>query len=105
MRPHRNLQQLLATSVALPALFLGACAPEPQSNQEAMGEALFSENCGACHGKSGGGPTLDELRALSPEQLRAAVANHPTAGQIPQRLTADTISTLIDFIEEEPAPQ
>lgn len=81
---------------------LTACAPEsgPSEQRVVDASALFQENCGPCHGQQGRGPSLNDLRALAPDELRAAMRNHPTAGQIPQRLPAASVQMLIEFIEE-----
>ncbi len=88
--------------VLIPLCMLsGGCAPEGGPEQAADSSAdLFNRNCGACHGAEGRGPSLDTLRALSPDELRAGIRNHPTAGQIPERLPANQINDLIEYIEE-----
>jgi len=87
--------------IALCAL-LAACAPDVEKDEQraAAAAALFQENCSPCHGQQGRGPALIELRALGPDELRAAIRNHPTAGQIPQRLPAASVQQLIEYIEE-----
>jgi mono/diheme cytochrome c family protein len=86
---------------AAAALVLAGCAPDtPPENAAANGEALFSQRCGACHGAEGRGPSLEELRALSPEELRARIRNHPRAGDVLDRLPAVEFSDLVEFIEE-----
>ncbi|MBT8441560.1 MAG: cytochrome c [Gammaproteobacteria bacterium] len=84
---------------------LSACAPDGgnagQSAGKPDGAALFATNCSACHGKMGRGPSLDSIRALSPDGLRSAIRNHPRAGQIPQRLPAAELQRLIEFLEQE----
>ena len=81
---------------------LSACAPEAdRQRQVKSGAEMFDESCGACHGEEGRGPSIAELRALPPEELRAAIRNHPTAGQIPERLSADRIGGLIEYLEEK----
>jgi len=81
---------------------LTACVPESGTSDQRAADAatLFQENCGPCHGQQGRGPSITELRALGPDELRAAFRNHPTAGQIPQQLPAASIQKLIEFIEE-----
>lgn len=92
-----------ARSVLIATAFLGllsACAPDGgQSASGADGASLFETNCSACHGQMGRGPSLDDIRALSPDGLRSAIRNHPTAGQIPQRLPAAELQRLIEFLE------
>ncbi len=78
-------------------LLAGACAPEPPPPQ---GAELFDEKCGACHGQEGRGPSMDELRALPPDRLRDGIRNHPTAGDLLERLTATDIAKLVDYLEE-----
>jgi mono/diheme cytochrome c family protein len=93
---------LLTTALAG---MLSACAPEGRDGGKkasaADGASLFETNCSACHGEMGRGPSLDDIRSLSPDGLRAAIRNHPTAGQIPQRLPAAEIQRLIEFLEQE----
>ena len=96
-----------ARSVLIASAFLGllsACAPDRdndgQSARRADGASLFETNCSACHGELGRGPSLDDIRALSPDGLRSAIRNHPTAGQIPQRLPAAELQRLIEFLEQ-----
>lgn len=92
-------------------MLLAACGPSQEPTGEASdpappaaaartGEDLFEKNCGACHGAGGRGPSLETLKALSREELGAAIRNHPTAGQIPSRLPANEIGDLIEFLEE-----
>lgn len=86
----------------VPALFLAACAPDAGPERPDMsGEQVFMENCAACHGQQGRGPSLETLRALSADELRAAIRNHPTAGQLPERLTIDKLGELIEYLEDE----
>ncbi len=94
------------------AILLAACGPAEEPPAEAAateqaqeaatmtGQDLFATNCGACHGPAGRGPSLETLKALSSEDLRQAILNHPTAGQIPSRLPANEIGDLIEFLEE-----
>lgn len=77
-----------------------ATAPESASEAATTGQDLFDKNCGACHGPGGRGPSMETLKALSREELGAAIRNHPTAGQIPSRLPANEIGDLIEFLEE-----
>lgn len=81
---------------------LSACAPNDGTSEKsaADGAALFDENCSACHGEQGRGPSMADIRALSPDGLRSAIRNHPTAGQIPQRLPAAEVQQLIEYLEE-----
>lgn len=105
MRLPARLRTLLA--LCLTGL-IGACSPaEPPSGSAGdapspaeSGAVLFNENCGACHGAGGRGPSLETLKALSSEALRDAIRNHPTAGQIPNRLPANEIGDLIEFLDE-----
>lgn len=99
MRIHQSLQKSTYLLIPLCAL-LAACAPEDAKKQAGTTpEDLFTESCGACHGVENKGPTVAELRALSPEELRAGIINHPTAGEIPDRLTAAHIDDLIKYLE------
>jgi mono/diheme cytochrome c family protein len=81
---------------------IAGCAPEKTTEQIVKsGESVFTENCSTCHGPDGRGPALKELLELSPEGLRKGIQNHPTAGQIPQRLPAVQIGDLIEYIEAQ----
>ena len=93
---------------SLAILFLSACAPDggpatggPQTTDNGGGEAVFNENCSACHGAEGRGPKLAEIKALPADELRNRIRNHPIAGQIPQRLPANQLADVIDFLESE----
>jgi len=100
-------QYMILATLCLVAL-LAACspadpgadtAPDPIS-RIAAGADLFAEQCGDCHGDSGRGPALATLQALSPEDLRAGIKNHPTAGTIPERLPASELSDLVEYLEQ-----
>ena len=98
--------QTTARSIVIPALLallLSACSPDDlpakQSTKES-GAAIFKENCSYCHGPDRRGPAMDELHALTSDELRKALREHPTAGQIPQKLPAIDLQALIEFIEE-----
>ena len=83
---------------------LAACAPdrspeEIQAMASNKGEQVFEAQCSACHGPEGRGPSLAEIRALSSEELRAAIRNHPTAGQVPERLVIDDLGNLIEYLD------
>ncbi len=84
------------TSVGL-GLLAAACAPQTPPPQ---GAELFDEKCGACHGQEGRGPSMDELRALPSDRLRTGIRNHPTAGELLERLTAADIAELVEYLEE-----
>lgn len=99
-------------SACVPAIvsaLLAACVQDGEPDQSApeRGALLFAENCSPCHGLAGRGPSLqDDIRSLNPEQLRAAIRNHPTAGQIPERLPAAHVQDIIEFFESDlPPPQ
>lgn len=94
-------QAAIATCVL--AALTTACSPDTEQGQRAgdRGESLFDKNCSACHGEQGRGPSMDDLHALEPAELRAAIRNHPTAGQIPERLPATQVQEIIDYIEAE----
>lgn len=93
---------LTSWSLAIACVLLAACAPEQRDSQASVkrGGELFEENCSPCHGAQGRGPSMDDIRALSPDGLRAAIRNHPTAGQIPERLPAARVQEIIEFLEE-----
>jgi mono/diheme cytochrome c family protein len=87
------------------AAVLTACSPPAGTagkgaESATTGEALFEQHCGACHGPEGRGPSLVALRALSEEELRDAMRNHPPAGDIPARLPASEISDLIEYLAD-----
>jgi mono/diheme cytochrome c family protein len=87
-------------------LFVSGCAQEDAGRGDMApvaesGEQVFLENCGACHGPTGRGPELAELKALSPSERRDRIRNHPIAGQIPQRLPANELATVIEFLQSE----
>ena len=94
----RSLLPLLLALLAM----LAACAQEsaPPVSRGPSGEDLFEENCSACHGR-GQGPSMEHLRSLSTEEIRAGIINHPTAGQIQERLRADRVDKLINFLDSE----
>jgi len=92
----------LACTLPFLFAFVAACAPDksPGGDSATDGAALFAENCGDCHGEQGRGPSIADMRALTTDELRAAMKNHPTAGEIPQRLPAAEIQELIDYLED-----
>jgi mono/diheme cytochrome c family protein len=99
MNIHHGLGSVASISILISVL-LAACAPDDGQEQSAASpEQVFEKDCGACHRENGGGPTIAELRMLSTEDLRAAIIDHPTAGQIPERLPAARVDDLINFIE------
>jgi mono/diheme cytochrome c family protein len=101
MRLHQSQRKLIYMLIPLCAL-LGACAPDDaQKNVAATPEDMFTESCGACHSVEDNGPTVVELRALSAEELRAGIRNHPTAGDISDRLSAARIDELIKYLEQQ----
>ena len=87
-------------------ILLAGCAPDGAGTVEEpsaveSGEQVFNENCGACHGADGRGPELAEIRALSSTERRDRIRNHPIAGQIPQRLPANQLANVIEYLETE----
>ncbi len=80
---------------------LAGCTPDHPGDQQAEASPgdLFQQNCGACHGEGGRGPSLEHLRSLSEQELRAGIKNHPTAGQIQERLRADRVDKLIKYLD------
>ena len=105
----RNTQLIKLTLIGLvscAALLVSGCSPDsssapggPQATDR--GEQIFDENCGACHGPDGRGPALAEIKALSSAERRDRIRNHPIAGQIPQRLPANQLADVIEFLEVE----
>ncbi len=84
-------------------VLMSACAPDTEGTQQRAierGAESFDKNCGACHGQQGRGPSMEDLRALAPDALREAIRNHPTAGQIPERLSAARVQEIIEYLEE-----
>ena len=82
------------------AVALSACSPEPVEEQASNeGEQIFERSCAACHGQAGRGPSMDDIRALSSDELRAAIANHPRAGDVLDRLNAADIGSLVEYLE------
>ena len=100
--PRQLSSRSLFPPLALGVAALAACAQEtsPPAAPEEAGSDLFEENCSACHGK-GMGPPVEHLRSLSTEEIRAGIINHPTAGQIQERLRADRVDKLIKFLDAE----
>lgn len=98
---HQDSGKSASIAIALSVL-LAACAPEGAPEQgAATPEEMFIEQCGACHGTEARAPTISELRALSSEDLRAAISDHATAGEIAERLPAARVDDLINYIEQE----
>lgn len=90
------------------ALLVGACSPDgspresvDKARSAARGQAIFDENCGACHGADGQGPELAQLKALPDAERRDRIRNHPIAGQIPQRLPANELFDVTEFLGAE----
>ena len=98
-----KLYEKLAKSIYLliPVFtLLGACGRETAEEQaNATAEEYFAQSCGACHTVADNAPTVAEMRALSSEDLRDGIINHPTAGEITERLSAARIDELIKYIE------
>ncbi len=104
--PLRRHTGLIGAMLCLALAGASGCAPQEETptggdTSAARGESVFDYNCGFCHGETGRGPKLSEIRALSQTERRNAIINHPVAGQIPQRLPAHELSDLIEFIESE----
>ena len=80
-------------------------APDTSAKEASIqsGEEVFMINCSPCHGEGGRGPALSSIQSLTPEARGNAIRNHPTAGQIPQRLPAAQLAQLLDFFENPPA--
>jgi mono/diheme cytochrome c family protein len=93
----------LALALTASGLLLG-CAPDDVPQKPTIrGADVFEVNCSPCHGADGRGPSLASIRALSAEDRRNAIRNHPTAGQIPQRLPTAELGELLNFFEAPPA--
>jgi mono/diheme cytochrome c family protein len=85
------------------AVFLAACAPDSADDGNAAkyvaaGAEVFAENCAVCHGESGRGPALSDLRSLSTADRAVRITKHPDAGQIKERLSAIQILNLVDYL-------
>jgi len=82
--------------------FLGACGSETAEEQaDASIDEIFAQDCGACHSVAANAPSVAELRSLSSEDLRAGIENHPTAGEIADRMSAARIDDLIKYLQQE----
>ena len=92
-----------STCLLIPVFtLLGACSPKTAEERAGVTpEEKFAQNCGACHTVAENAPTVAELRALSSEDLRAGIENHPTAGEITDRMTAASIDDLITYLQQE----
>jgi len=96
-----KLHEMLAKSIymLIPVFaVLGACGSEKQA--DATIDETFEQDCGACHSVAENAPTVADLRALSSEDLRAGIVNHPTAGEITSRMSAARIDELIQYLEQ-----
>ncbi len=87
-------------------LMITACAPETpadggQASASIEGAAIFAENCAVCH-LSGRAPKLESIKSLPQAQRGDRMRNHPRAGNIVDRLTADTLMDLIELLEASP---
>ena len=100
MTLHQHFRRSFYLLLPMSAVLMGCERPAQEPQASASPQEVFMENCGPCHGPGGRGPALEELQALDSEALRAGMRNHPTAGQIPQRLSADTIDKLIRFLDQ-----
>lgn len=99
MKPANYLSTL---TILFSGLLIG-CAPEnPPQETNVRGADVFAANCSPCHGAGGRGPSLDSIRSLSSEDRGNAIRNHPTAGQIPQRLPTAEIGELLEFFANPP---
>ena len=99
MKLHEKLAKSVCILVPVFAL-LGACGSETAEEQaDATTDEIFAQDCGACHSVANNAPSVEDLRALSSEELRAGIVNHPTAGNIPDRLTAARIDDLIQYLD------
>lgn len=96
----RSLGKFVRLLIPCSILF-AACAPEQTPEPSAVTpEQMFMESCGGCHTREDNGPSIADLRALSADELRVGISNHPTAGDIPDRLSAARIDELIKYLEE-----
>jgi mono/diheme cytochrome c family protein len=95
MKLHHKLIRSVCILVPVFAL-LGACGSETAEEQA---DAIFTQDCGACHSVANNAPSIEDLRALSSEELRAGIMGHTTAGDIPERLTAARIDDLIQYLD------
>ena len=105
-RSNRLIKLTFIGFVSGAALLVSGCSQESGNTPGGLqatdrGEQVFDENCGACHGPEGRGPALAEIKALSSAERRDRIRNHPIAGQIPQRLPANQLADVIEFLEVE----
>jgi mono/diheme cytochrome c family protein len=87
-------------------LMLSACAPETTADGDkasaaADGAAVFAENCAVCH-LSGRAPRLESIKSLPQAERGDRIRNHPRAGNLVDRLTADKLMQLVELIEASP---
>lgn len=92
MQTRHRLRASLAPVLLVAALLLGACgggtAVDPDADPLSRGEALFTNNCAACHGPgaqgtAAGPPLVHEFYApdsLPDEAIHTAVAEGVAAG-------------------------
>ena len=100
--------RLITPALAASVLLVG-CAPDNDPSASSVpqttamsGQEVFMVNCSPCHGEGGRGPALSSIQGLSKEARGNAIRNHPTAGQIPQRLPAAQLGQLLEFFENPP---
>jgi mono/diheme cytochrome c family protein len=99
MKLHHKLTRSVCILVPVFAL-LGACGSETaEERADATTDESFAQDCGACHSVANNAPSIEDLRALSSEELRAGIMSHPSAGDIPDRLTAARIDGLIQYLD------
>lgn len=87
-------------------LMITACAPETpadggQASAAMTGAAIFAENCAVCH-LSGRAPRLESIKSLPPAQRADRIRNHPQAGNVIDRLTAEQLLDLIELLAAAP---
>lgn len=104
---HRRPGVRLGSLIAAIGVTIAGCAPDSADERNAAsrpvdGAAVFAENCAVCH-LGGRAPGLESIRALSPSERSRRIENHPKAGNLADRLTADNLMDLIDFLQAVPA--
>ena len=106
-RSYRELMLQFGRGRALlVCLLIAGCAPDSgdqttDASRTSDGAVIFAENCAVCH-LGGRAPRLESIKALSQPERANRMFNHPRAGDLAARLTAETLLDLIDFLNSVP---